>query len=269
VNLAFWKMHGAGNDFVLFDDRDGRVPSSDRQWLARIAARCTGIGCDGILLIQPSSAADFRMRFFNPDGREAEMCGNGARCAARLASEIGICGSRLTMETGAGVVRADVREDGVRLFLDRPCAIERDRRLAVQGGTIVCDVVNTGVPHAVVRVDDLASCDVNRIGAAIRRHTAFAPAGTNADFITVTGPQAIRIRTYERGVEEETRACGTGIVAAALVAAERGLVRAPVTVTAAGGDRLVVDFTAPGEEDARVTLLGPATHVYRGTLEVP
>jgi diaminopimelate epimerase len=267
MRIAFWKMHGAGNDFILVDDRSETFPASDSGWIARIAQRRTGVGCEGVLLIQKSAQADFRMRFFNPDGREAEMCGNGARCVARLAHEIGAAPRAMSIETAAGILRAEAMEDRVRLTMTDPRDWRLGRRLVAGGVGVDYGFVNTGVPHAVVFRDDLDACDVAGLGAAIRYHPDFAPAGTNANFVKKTGPRSIRVRTYERGVEAETLACGTGIVASALVAARAAGVQPPVDVTARGGDVLSVDFRLTADGAERVTLLGPAVHVFRGTLD--
>lgn len=269
MNFEFSKMHGAGNDFLLFDDRALSFPAADAAWLRRIMNRRTGVGSDGVLLIQPSARADFRMRFFNPDGGEADMCGNGARCIARRARELGAAPARMTIETAAGLVRAEALGDRVRLGMTEPRDWRMDRSLNAEGREWTYGFVNTGVPHAVVRVEGLDALDVERIGAAIRRHPDFQPAGTNADFIEIAGPARLRIRTFERGVESETLACGTGIVAAALVAARRGWVRPPVTVETRGHYELTVDFQAAGDEICDVTLEGPAEHVFHGTVAYP
>lgn len=267
VNIEFWKMHGAGNDFILVDDRDNVFPVFDRAWLTAIAARRTGVGCEGLILIQPSSQADFRMRFFNPDGSEVEMCGNGARCVARLAHELGVTQADMTIETVAGLLHAEVLGERVLLGLTPPVDWRLNARLEAAGRDVAYSFVNSGVPHAVVQADDLVGCDVQGLGAVIRYHEAFAPAGTNANFFRVTGVQSLEVRTYERGVEAETLACGTGITASALIAARLGLVTPPVAVQAASGDVLEIGFrlTDDGAED--VTLLGPAVHVFRGTLD--
>jgi len=267
VKIAFWKMHGAANDFVLVDDRERQFPATDRAWIAAIAARRTGIGCEGVVLIQPSARADFRMRFFNPDGGEAEMCGNGARCVARLAHEIGAAPQRMTIETQAGLLKAEIIGEQVRLLMTEPKDWRLGRTLTLGDARLPYGFVNSGVPHAVVEPADLASCDVQRLGAGIRYHADFAPAGTNANFIQVTGPHSLRVRTYERGVEGETLACGTGLVASALVAARLGRVSPPVQLTPASGDVVTVDFTIDGDRVSDVTLLGPAVHVFQGTVE--
>ncbi len=259
MNLSFWKMQGAGNDFILVDDRSRTFPVHDTAFLARLCDRRRGVGSDGLLLIQPSSAADFRMRFFNPDGSEADMCGNGARCVARLAHEIDAAPADMRIETAAGAVRAEILPPLVRLHLPPPKDWRLDLSIAWQGRDLPAHFVNSGVPHAVVVVDDLARVDVAALGAFIRRHPLFAPAGTNADFIQITGPDSLAIRTYERGVEAETLACGTGIAAAALVAEKTGRVRAPVRVTTAGGDHLEVAISP-------LTLTGPAEHSFQGTI---
>jgi diaminopimelate epimerase len=269
MDFEFTKMHGAGNDFILVDDRGGVFPAGNAGWLRSIAARRTGIGCEGIILVQLSDNADFRMRFYNPDGGEVEMCGNGARCVARFACDHGIAPPEMTFDTVAGPVRAEVQDDTVRLFVTPPADWRLEQELTLGDQTMAYGFVNSGVPHVVVEVDDLDAVDVMAMGSAIRRHKAFRPAGTNANFIHVEGSDALRIRTYERGVEAETLACGTGIVAGALMAGRLGRVTPPVRVTSAGGDILEVDYrvTDDGAED--VTLTGPAVHVYEGTLVGP
>ncbi len=236
MKFHFWKMHGAGNDFILLDDRALSFPVDDRAFIARVCDRRRGIGSDGLMLIQPSIPADFRMRFFNPDGSDADLCGNGARCIARLAHEIGAAPADMTIETAAGPVRAEILSPLVRLHLPPPKDWRMDLHLKGPEQDVQLHFVNSGVPHAVCIVDDLAAADGTALGSFIRHHDLFAPAGTNADFIQITGPDSLSIRTYERGVEAETLACGTGIVAAALVAEKLELVQAPVKVKTAGGD---------------------------------
>jgi len=266
MNLPFWKMHGAGNDFVLVDDRSLTFPAQDRAWLAAIGARRTGVGCEGIILIQPSNTADFRMRFFNPDGSEVDMCGNGARCVARLAFDIGAAPDVMKFDTGAGVIAAEMVGDRVRLSMTPPKDWRLNAVLDLNGVKRSYGFVNSGVPHVVMPSDDFDGEDVARNGAAIRYHKAFAPKGTNANFIKVTGPSALRIRTYERGVEAETLACGTGMVAAGLVAGRMGWVKPPVNITCASGDVLEVNYVLTADGAERVTLLGPAAYVFTGVL---
>ncbi len=258
MKIPFTKMHGAGNDFILIDDRSLTFPIADQTFLARIGSRRTGIGCDGIILLQPSAGADLRMRFFNPDGNEQEMCGNGARCFARLAFSLAAVPKKMEIETLAGGIHAEVLDDQVRLVLTEPT----DWRMGLDGGLErPVDFVNTGVPHVVVRVADLKNMNVGELGKRLREHEKFAPEGTNANFVKVEEDGTLSIRTYERGVEAETLACGTGAVAAALVAARNGWSGLPVTVHCAGGYDLGIDSS-----DGKTTLTGDAEVVFEGEM---
>ena len=242
-------------------------PIEDTEWMARIAARRSGVGCEGIILIQPSDQADFRMRFINPDGGEVDMCGNGARCVARLAADLGAAPANMSIQTQAGLLRARVDGDQVQLDMTAPRDWAMDVTLDADGpAPIIGHAVNTGVEHFVVETPDLDAADVQAEGARVRYHKAFAPRGTNANFIRVENGNRLRVRTYERGVEAETLACGTGIVASGLVAARLGRVTLPVTVIPTGGDELEVDGQINDTGATNVTLKGPAVYVYRGTL---
>ncbi len=269
--LKFWKMNGAGNDFVVIDNRDRSRNLSPAQ-IAKLCQRQRGIGADGLLAVEPAEgSADYRMRYYNADGGEAEMCGNGARCFARCVRFLeGGDRDRITFETMAGVIGAEFVGDEVRVALSPP----RDKQLGLGleiGGTIrEVNAINTGVPHAVVFVEDLATVEIRPEGAALRRHPHFAPAGTNANFVTVEGDGAIAIRTYERGVEDETLACGTGMAASALIYAELHQQDGPVRVRVAGGDVLEIGFDrTPGGGFENVTLLGPADFTFSGELLDP
>lgn len=265
-DIEFWKMQGAGNDFILIDDRAGRFPECNTPWIQALCTRRTGIGSDGIILLRRSETADFRMLFFNPDGGTAAMCGNGARCAARLALELRMAPNRMRIETGAGIIHAQLRADGVRLALPTPSDWRLNETLDLETGAIQIGFMDTGVPHVVIETDDLDNADVAGMGQRIRHHTAFAPEGTNVNFWRQTGPSALSVRTYERGVEGETLACGTGITACALVAGLLERVRSPVSITSAGGHTLRVDFVVHDNQIRSVGLFGPAEHVFRGTV---
>lgn len=258
MGLRFTKMHGAGNDFIVIDDRDATFPIEDLAFAASLADRRTGIGSDGILLLQRSALADFRMRFINPDGCEVEMCGNGARCIARFAHDQGVAPEKMAIETVAGIVRAEVMGDMIRLYLTDPADLQLDLDLGVAGKV---DFVNTGVPHAVCWVADVGQANVQELGAGIRYHEQFAPAGTNANFAQVENDGSISIRTYERGVEGETLACGTGAAAVAVLAAHRDLLALPATVHCASGYDLVIDSSSSG-----TTLAGGASYVFSGEI---
>ncbi len=259
MNISFFKMHGAGNDFIVIDDTELGFPMEDAAFIRRISARRMGVGCDGILLLQPSETADFRMRFINPDGGEVDMCGNGARCIARFAFDRKLAPAQMVIETGAGRVRAEMLGDQVRLQLTEP----RGMKFGLDAGlSWPLDFVNTGVEHAAAWVEDPAAVDLPQLGRSIRHHALFAPAGTNANFAKVEADGTITLRTYERGVEDETLACGTGAAAVGLLAAAKGLVTLPVTVHCAGGCDLVID-SAGGK--ARLT--GGAEYVFEGTVK--
>ena len=255
MRIRFAKMHGAGNDFVLVDDRDGAFPC-DRRVLAAIGARGTGVGCEGIILVQRSERADFRMRFFNPDGSEAELCGNGARCVAAFAREIGAAkADKMRFETLAGDVGAEIVGPGlVRVEMPVP----KDLRV---------NFVNSGVPHCIVPVENLEKTDVEGEGRRIRYSEEFAPDGTNVDFVTYHAPNRVDIRTYERGVEAETGACGTGSVAAALVGVAQYGLKFPVAVRTAKGFELVIGGAFDGKAFHSVTLTGPVARVFTGEID--
>lgn len=267
MKIKFWKMHGAKNDFVLIDDRAGKFPVADRTFIAHIAARHSGVGAEGVILIQKSKTAGFRMRFFNPDGGEADMCGNGARCAARLAFELGAVEKKMTIETAAGQIEAQVMQKGVRLWMTPPSGWELNGSLELAGRSLTYGFVNTGVPHVVMRTGELRDVDVREIGSAVRRHRQFAPAGTNVNFMEISPDGELYVRTYERGVEAETLACGTGVTACGLIAAKNGWVTLPVNIHVASGDVLVVDGELTEDSACGVTLTGPTEHVFKGEVE--
>lgn len=254
--IPFSKLNGSGNDFLLIDNRNGAVKGIDlSRFAAKVCDRSRSIGADGMIFLERSRRADFRWKFFNADGSVAEMCGNGGRCAARFATERGIAGRSMAFETLAGIIHASVSGRRVKLQMTRPRDLALDRTLTLRGEKILYSFVNTGVPHAVVFVRALESVDLAALGRGIRRHRAFAPRGTNVDFAQVRGG-TVWMRTYERGVEGETLACGTGAVACGIVCAAQGLVRPPVTVRTRGGDFVVVHFEPRGKGFGDVYLEG-------------
>ncbi len=266
--FEFWKMSGSGNDFILIDNRGGRIASESMpRVVMRVCRRRESVGADGMIFVQSSNTYDFSWRFFNADGGEAEMCGNGARCVARFAHLNGIAGPEMTFETLAGRIAAEVRGRVVKVRMPRPSKVQLDLDLPSADAWRSADFINTGVPHAVMRVDDLEHCPVVELGRMVRNHPLFAPSGANANFVRMTGPDALDIRTYERGVEDETLACGTGSIAAALVSAERGLVSSPTRVTTRGGEQQLVHFEKKDEEVSEVWLEGQTSIIYRGRLD--
>ena len=267
--IHFWKMNGAGNDFVMLDNRDLRHDLSKTQ-IAALCDRHRGVGADGLLAVEPAqNGADFRMRYYNADGGEAEMCGNGARCFARFANMLaGWNLERVSFETPAGVIGAAFRGDNVRIQMSDPHTLRSGLTLEVSGTPQTVHFINTGVPHAVVVVENLAAVPVREWGAALRFHSEFRPKGTNANFLTAT-PDGITIRTYERGVEDETLACGTGMVACALVHHLLTGAPSPVQVKVQGGDTLEIGFEKTADGFRHVTLTGPADIVFEGEVTLP
>ena len=268
IMLHFTKMNGAGNDFVLIDNRAGLV-HLNRNQIARLCNRHRGIGADGVLLLEKSSnSADFRMHYFNADGGEAEMCGNGARCFARFANRITGAKGKISFQTQAGVIAAELKGDLVTLQMTEPIDLRLNIKLAVTDENKVVHFVNSGVPHVVIPVSRIDDVDLRREGAAIRRHEMFSPKGANVNFIEKRGANKIAVRTYERGVEDETLACGTGVVASALIFAATEDVNGPIGVVVRGGNELHVGFEKTGMQFKNVTLTGPAEFVFEGAIEV-
>ena len=265
--VPFTKMHGAGNDFILLDDRGLTIPWHDHFLMAALAARRVGVGAEGIILVQPSDAADFRFRFLNPDGTEAALCGNGLRCAAAFAHEIGAAPADMRIETARGVVRAELVPAGVKVHLPDPGARAYDMQVALPGRRVHGHFINSGVPHFVVPVENINDLDVAAEGPALRQHPDFAPEGTNIDFAVFTAPNRITMRTYERGVEGETGACGTGAVACAVVGVECFKFSLPVRVRTFFGFDLAIDGEWRDKQCVNLTLTGPAKVVYRGELD--
>ena len=265
--IEFYKMSGSGNDFIIIDNRDLSLNVGDLPtFVRRVCARKISVGADGLFLIEPSKTVDFKWQFFNSDGSVAEMCGNGSRCVARYAYLKGIAGKEMSFETIAGIISAEVNDDIVKVKLTHPSAVEAGIKIDADGQKFILDSIDTGVPHAVVFVDDLDNCDVYNNGRKIRYHKNFAPRGTNADFASVINRHKIRVRTYERGVEDETLACGTGMVAAVLTAAQRGLVESPVDVLVQSGETLRIYFTKKDDRFGEIYLEGKVKIVYQGFL---
>jgi len=269
--LAFTKMHGAGNDFLMLDlsDLESLGLRMDGSLVARLCDRRRGVGADGLIVVAPHTESDFAMTYYNSDGGEAEMCGNGARCAFAFARVLGLVGDGGGIcATVSGPVGGAFTGDLVSVDLTPPrelaldVAAERDHPFERLHG------VNTGVPHLVIPVDDVETVQVPRWGRSLREDPAFAPAGTNVNWTSrQADSDAWLIRTYERGVEAETLACGTGASAVALVLAALGLAESPVDLLTRGGDRLTIEL-ASGTDGTRLRLTGPAITVYRGEVDI-
>jgi len=265
--IEFYKMSGSGNDFIIIDNLDLSLDIGDLSSFAvKVCQRKVSVGADGLIVLEPSDTADFKWRFFNSDGSMAEMCGNAARCVASLAYLKGIAGNPMCWETIAGVIHAEINDDLIKVKLTDPSAVEIGITLDADGQTFILDSLDTGVPHAVVFAEDVNDYDVAGHGRLIRYHQRFAPRGTNVDFAMVLDQHNMKVRTYERGVEGETLACGTGCVAAVLAAATHQLVESPTDVLVQSGETLRIYFSKEGGAFCEIYLEGKVKIIYQGML---
>lgn len=249
--MKFTKTVASGNDFIIIDNRKSIFPTRDKKFIQKLCTLHTGIGADGILLLEKSKRANFKMRIFNPDGTEPDMCGNGARCIGFYAWKQKLIPKRFTIETLAGIIKAEIcLKDNVKIYLGKPKNISLNKKIYT---------INTGVPHAIIYVPDIDKADVVKIGRKIRWDKAYQPEGTNVDFVQILGKNRISVRTYERGIEGETLACGTGVTASAIISGLLHGLKSPVYVQTKGGDTLIVDTK-------EVSLTGPAKIVFNGTI---
>lgn len=269
--IPFVKMTGAGNDFVLIDNRSG---SLDLQWQSvapRLCDRRYGVGADGLLVIQRSMTADFRMDYYNSDGSFGGMCGNGGRCAASFMMEtLGLDSVSFdALDYRYSARRVDTE---IVLSMKDPSSIQQRIQVDLPDGMLTVFFVDSGAPHAIIFLDEVSphflneveGSGIRRVGAMIRRHAKFAPAGTNVDFITIDADQSVRMRTYERGVEDETLACGTGAVASAVATALARGISPPISIRTASKEVLKVNFQRKGGSIRGVQLTGPAKVVFKG-----
>ena len=260
--MKFSKMEGTGNDFVMVDNRSGII--EDRENTAkRICLRKKGVGADGLLLLEKSDRADFRMRILNPDGSEPEMCGNGARCIARFAYLEGIVGRKCCFETLSGLVSAYMDEEIVKIQMKDPSFLNPSLELSLGDDSYQGCHLDTGVPHFVLFVPEIERISLEKLGPEIRYHQSFQPTGTNVDFVEVE-KSFLKVRTYERGVEAETLSCGTGVTAAAIVASLIHGLSSPIGVKTRGGNLKVHFQTKDKTSFTRVFLEGEARLVYQG-----
>lgn len=265
--IRFTKMNGSGNDFIIIDNRSNLLKGVSLHVFARTICRRDLVGADGLILIENSLRADFKWRFFNSDGSEAEICGNGGRCVARFAFLNGIAKTNLSFETIAGIIRAEVKNQRVKLQLPQPSKLKINQEISVDGERYIIGSINIGVPHVVLPIEDIEQAPIIDLGRKIRFHQAFQPAGTNVNFVQLLDDSHLNIRTYERGVEDETLACGTGSVGSALVAAALNQVRSPVTVKTRGGEILTIHFEKNKDNSFNyVYLEGNTCLVFEGAL---
>jgi diaminopimelate epimerase len=269
TTFSFLKMHGAANDFVVVDHREPFLPDPPPEDLVRrLCDRRRGVGADGVLFLEKDPELDFAMRYYNADGGVAEFCGNGARCVARLGLELGLGrGGEVRFRTASGEMRARAEARGIELFFGSVARPEAPIVVEAAGRSFHGQSVLAGVPHFVVAVERVEWVPVQEWGAALRHHSRFEPHGTNVDFVARLGPSRVALRTYERGVEAETLACGSGAMSVAAWSAAAGD-GSPISVVTAGGDELVVRLE-PEAKGWKVALIGPAEVAFRGEWSEP
>lgn len=264
--IPFVKMAGCGNDFILVEK--GHLPENpDLSSMARaICTPGTGLGADGLVVLQPGrfDGLDFSVRIINRSGLPAEMCGNAARCIARHAVTLGLAPPEHSFMTEAGQVRARVGATTVEVDLPDPNPVVLDVSVEIEGTFWKLDVVNVGVPHSVIWWDDIDNAPVGTLGKSLR-HAGMFPAGANVNFAAVQG-ERLRVRTFERGVEAETLACGTGSAASAIAAQSRGFLRSPIEVVTTHGSTLTISFTAENFQARDVVLAGPTAYIAEGRI---
>lgn len=257
--IPFSKYSGCGNDFIMIDS-----PSPfSKNCIERLCDRQKGIGADGIIFLEPKS--DFSMRIFNSDGSEAEMCGNGLRCTAAFILELGYEKKPYSIKVHDQVLKIEYTEAGIKTEMRDPKGLKMDQSFEIDG--MICHTLDTGVPHAVVFVDSL-EMPVHELGPKIRHHPHFSPKGVNANFVQRIGANEIEIRTFERGVEAETLACGTGATASAILASLKWDIEAPIFVRTKSQETLEINFLSNQGAISQVTQTGPAVKLFHGSFDI-
>jgi diaminopimelate epimerase len=263
MKLPFSKYSGSGNDFILIDNRNLVFPLR-KPLIADLCQRQTGIGADGIILLENSARADFKMRIFNADGGEAEMCGNGARCLAKFIQQLGFTKSSYQIEAMKSVIYLHIENERISVSMPQPENFKWFQKLTINDLELTLHSLNTGVPHAVIFVDELENDQWMKLAPAIRSHPIFETSGTNVNFASVTQEGHLHIRTYERGVEGETLACGTGAIASALTAERLFRWPSPIQVSPKSKETLNISFKVANGTPTDVQLAGPATFIFEG-----
>lgn len=267
--IKFTKSVASGNDFVIIDNRRSVLKGDNSEIAKKLCNRFYGVGADGLLLVEKSKTAGFKMRIFNSDGSEAEMCGNGSRCIALYAYAKKIAPANMKIETMAGILDANVKGEDIKVKLTDPKDIKWNLCLTIHECPYKVSFANAGVPHVIHFVKDLETVEVKKLGLKMRYHEEFSPHGANVDFVKIVdkNKNKIAVRTYERGVENETLACGTGAVASAIISAESEKLESPVTVETRSGEVLKVYFESHEGNFKNVYLEGKAKLVYEGEIE--
>lgn len=266
--IKFHKMVASGNDFLVIDNRD-RAIKNQKAFAQKVCRQHLSVGADGVLFIEPSKKADLFMRIINSDGSEAEACGNGYRCVGLYAHKLLGLPKFMMAETLAGLIQIYVGKDMIKVKMADPAGYRKSvsiDHVSLNGSVLKAAFINTGVPHTVIFAPNLKTIDVEDIGRKIRYHQLFKPRGTNVNFVQITGKNSLGVRTYERGVEGETLACGTGVVASAIVGYLTDRVVTPVEVTTQSGEVLRVYLDVKGGKIQNVFLEGSAEFVFEGAL---
>jgi diaminopimelate epimerase len=268
MRWPFAKFVGCGNDFILFDNRHGNFPLSQPGLIKWLCHRQEGIGADGILLLENSMLADFRMRIFNSNGSEAEMCGNGLRCFVKWLADQGLQRQIYRIEVMHRILTALLVKNTVCIEMGKPVNSQWNIPLSFENQLLNVHHLDTGVPHTILFVKDLTHIKFIELGAYIRNHSRWMPKGTNVNLAQQTGPQTFKIRTYERGVEGETLGCGTGATAVALAAAYQYHLSSPIIIQTSSGEELSIEFLQQEQDFSNVTLTGPVQGIFQGEIDL-
>ena len=256
MKVKFYKYQGTGNDFIMIDNRELSIINKPKSTIEKLCHRRFGIGADGLILLEEEQGYDFKMVYFNSDGNQSSMCGNGGRCIVQFAQDLDVIKNSTTFLAVDGQHEAFLKEGLVHLKMIDVSGIERNNQF---------DFLNTGSPHYISYVDNIQSFPVYEEGSKIRNNDRFKLEGTNVNFVNINGNN-LWVRTYERGVEDETFSCGTGVTAAAISASFKGL-KSPVNITTLGGS-LQVSFEKNENDFKNIYLTGPAEKVYEGFIEL-
>lgn len=276
MRWSFAKYVGCGNDFILFDNRKKLFPIQHTSLIQRLCHRHYGIGADGVILVENSSQADFRMRIFNADGSEAEMCGNGIRCCAKFIETLrmdsdsvwGYASSHYCIETMKRILHVSIQDRQVCVEMGHPFQVKWNMTLSFRDQSYVMHYLDTGVPHVVLFMDEIERIHLQDLGSFIRHHALFGPQGTNVNLAQRTENGLIKMRTYERGVEGETLACGTGATAVALAAAHLYQLNSPLAIETRSQEILTIEFCLKEQAFSSITMTGPAHCLYQGEIDI-
>jgi len=267
MKIPFSKYQGTGNDFILIDDREGQFPNQNAEFIRSLCDRRFGIGADGLILLQRSSSADFKMRIFNSDGGEPGMCGNGLRCLIHFLKRLKIDKETCHIEVTGRIYFCRFQDEKIKICLGSPKILYWDLAIAIENEPLRLFVLDTGVPHAVVFTEDLEKIDLMQIGRKLRFHPKLAPEGANVDFAKILPSKEIRMRTYERGVEGETLMCGTGAAAVAFAAFQIYRLSSPIKIQAPQNEHLEFIVTPIQKGEHEIEMTGPAAIVFTGEIE--